>query len=100
MIRLQAHTSTLPPVASVTISILSGSVVSSSAPDFLIYLVPHYKNLLNLWSTVVLLVLYTICVNSTFHHGKIGLFEGLLYSFALAFFLIEIPRFIFYFDTP
>ena len=54
--------------------------------------VPLYQNLLNLFFTLMLMVFYTLSVNSPNEKGNIDLVEGALFTFALGFFFDEITK--------
>jgi len=54
--------------------------------------VPLYQNLLNLFFTLMLMVLYTLSVNSPNAKGNIDFFEGALFTFALGFFFDELTK--------
>jgi hypothetical protein len=55
-------------------------------------LVPRYQNLLNLFFTLLFLVLYTIVVNTPNPTGGIDLVEGVLFAFVFGFFLDQIIK--------
>ena len=58
----------------------------------LMTIVPLYQNLLNLFFTFMLMVLYTLTVNSPNGKGNIDFFEGVLFTFALGFFFDEVTK--------
>lgn len=54
--------------------------------------VPLYQNLLNLFFTLLFMVLYTITVNTPNERRDIDFVEGCLFAFALGFFFDEVTR--------
>ena len=54
--------------------------------------VPLYQNLLNLFFTLLFMVLYTISVNTPNDKGRIDFVEGTLFAFALGFFFDEVAK--------
>lgn len=60
--------------------------------DVLIYVVPLYQNVINLFFSLLFLVLYTITVNTPNDIGKIDAVEGFLFAFALGFFIDEVAK--------
>jgi hypothetical protein len=57
-----------------------------------LFLVPLYQNLLNLFFTLLFIVLYSITVNTPNNIAKIDFFEGALFAFALGFFFDEVIK--------
>jgi hypothetical protein len=57
--------------------------------------VPRYQNLLNLFFTLLFLVLYTIVVNTPNPSGRFDFVEGLLFAFVFGFFFDEIAKLFF-----
>src|SRR5271169_3636140 len=91
------RTNTLPPNISEIISTLNESKVSI-LPVFHLMVVPLYQNLLNLFLTLLFMILYTISVNTPNDKGEIDVVEGFLFAFALGFFFDEVIKM--YFPTP
>jgi len=85
------NTSTSIPDDSRIILISNVLKVRLSSEDNL-RLVPRYLNLLNLFSTVFFLILYTIVVNTPNEAGEIDFAEGLLFAFVFGFFFDEVSR--------
>jgi hypothetical protein len=54
--------------------------------------VPLYQNLLNLFFTLLFMVLYTITVNTPNERRDIDFVEGCLFAFALGFFFDEVTK--------
>lgn len=54
--------------------------------------VPRYQNLLNLFFTVLFLVIYTVTVNTPNLTGNFDLIEGLLFIFVFGFFFDEFTK--------
>ena len=58
----------------------------------LLIIVPLYQNILNLFFTLLLMVFYTLSVNSPNERGNIDFVEGALFTFALGFFFDEVTK--------
>ena len=54
--------------------------------------VPRYQNFLNIFFTILFLILYTIAVNTPNAIGEIDFVEGFLFAFVFGFFFDEISR--------
>jgi hypothetical protein len=54
--------------------------------------VPLYQNVLNLFFTLLFVLLYTIAVNTPTEKGDFDIVEGFLFAFALGFFFDEITK--------
>jgi hypothetical protein len=64
----------------------------STSRCVLLILVPLYQNILNLFFTLLLMVFYTLSVNSPNERGNIDFVEGALFTFALGFFFDEVTK--------
>jgi hypothetical protein len=54
--------------------------------------VPLYQNILNLFFTLLFVLLYTIAVNTPTEKGEFDIVEGFLFAFALGFFFDEVTK--------